>query len=217
MSYAGVERAAVEAGLIVMGAFHPRGDQGPEGGGGTLFILGTGPGFWPLFRGSGAHSDGRADPLDRWSKRVIGAMAATFGATCSFPSDGPPYPPFIAWSVQTGRFFSSPVGMLVHDQAGLMVSMRGSLQFDEVLPLPAQAVATPCDSCVDRACLDACPVGALGGETGYDVAACHRFLDTAAGAECMSQGCRARRACPVSRRFGRDPEQSAFHMRAFHP
>jgi hypothetical protein len=33
----------------------------------------------------------------------------------------------------------------------------------------------------------------------------------------MTQGCAARRAGAVSRRYGRLPEQSAYHMRLFHP
>ncbi len=31
----------------------------------------------------------------------------------------------------------------------------------------------------------------------------------------MDLGCRARRACPVGREYFYDPEQAAFHMRAF--
>ena len=80
-------------------------------------------------------------------------------------------------------------------------------------PLPAK----PCDTCAAKPCLTACPVNALSAETGYDLAACHSFLDTEAGQDCMSRGCKARRACPVSQSYARLPEQSAFHMRSFHP
>jgi len=53
-------------------------------------------------------------------------------------------------------------------------------------------------------------------EAGYDVPACHAFLDTSAGQDCLTTGCAVRRACPVSQSYGRVPEQSAYHMRQFH-
>ena len=33
----------------------------------------------------------------------------------------------------------------------------------------------------------------------------------------MDNGCRARRACPLSAGADREPAQSAHHMKAFHP
>ncbi len=118
-------------------------------------------------------------------------------------------------ALRTGRIWESPVRLLVHDRAGLMVSFRGALALRERLALPP-APARPCDSCPDRPCLTACPVGALGAE-GYDVPACRGFLDTPAGADCMARGCAVRGACPVSASHGRLDAQSAFHMRQFHP
>jgi hypothetical protein len=47
------------------------------------------------------------------------------------------------------------------------------------------------------------------------VAACVGHLETPAGAECMAEGCRARRACPVGTDYRYEPAQAAFHMRAF--
>jgi hypothetical protein len=42
--------------------------------------------------------DGRPDPIDRWSRRVIGHMACDLGAKALFPFGGPPWHPFIAWA-----------------------------------------------------------------------------------------------------------------------
>jgi hypothetical protein len=75
---------------------------------------------------------------------------------------------------------------------------------------------SPCATCPDQPCRSACPVAALSPER-YDTATCHGFLETAPGKDCMTQGCAARRACPVSASYGRLPEQSHFHMKAFHP
>jgi hypothetical protein len=205
-----LQDALVPEGLCVMGAAHPD-DVG------TVVLIGMDAGAWHRFVAAPEYSDDRRDPLDRWSKRLLTAVAAAEGAQAIFPSDGPPYPPFISWALATGRFWQSPVGMLVHDRAGLMISMRGALMFDDVLDLPPPNAANPCDSCAAQPCRSACPVDALGGAAGYDVAACKGFLATAAGAFCMTRGCAARRACPVSAAFGRAEAQSAFHMRAFLP
>jgi epoxyqueuosine reductase QueG len=106
------------------------------------------------------------------------------------------------------------VGLLVHAEAGLWVSLRGALALRQNLAVPGP-LARPCEACAAKPCLSACPVGALG-PAGYDVPACRGFLDSPAGADCMAAGCAVRRACPVSARYPRAPEQSAFHMRAFH-
>ncbi len=185
----------------------------PEGGE-SVVLLGPGPGFWPAFTGSSEYADGAPDPLDRWSKRVIGALADAWGGVALFPSDGPPYPPFIAWALATGRAWASPVGLLCHDAQGLWCSFRGAVRLASALPrCPGK---NPCAACADQPCRTACPVGALTAE-GYDTDRCHGFLDTGPGADCMARGCAVRRACPVAARFGRHEDQSSFHMRAFHP
>ncbi|MEM9319845.1 MAG: ferredoxin [Pseudomonadota bacterium] len=197
-----------------MGAFHPKPDDGAPPGTGTLILLGPAePGFWDRFTASPEFSDGAADPLDRWSTRIISAIAAEFGAQALFPFGGPPYQPFIAWAKRSGRAWQSPVTLLVHDTAGLMVSYRGALALRERLSLPL-GPNRPCDTC-SAPCLTACPAGALGG-AGYDLDTCHRFLDTRHGSECLGKGCAVRRSCPISQSYGREPVQSAYHMGIFH-
>lgn len=181
----------------------------------TLVLLGAGATFWPVFQTSPEASDGMADPVDRWSQRVIGALADRFGARALYPFGGPPYQPFIGWARASGRAFQSPVGMLVHDTVGLMISYRGALHLGETIETPRATGDSPCSTCA-RPCATACPVGALSDRHGYDIDACHVFLDTEAGQDCMTNGCAARRACPLSPGAGRQPAQSAHHMRAFH-
>lgn len=171
------------------------------------------PGFWRVFSGSPDMRDGRIHPLDRWSRRVIGRIACGLGTKAVFPFGGPPWRPFTAWARRSGRAWPSPVGLLVHDTAGLWISFRGAVLLEEEAA-PA-ASRRPCDSCADRPCLSACPAGALGSEN-YDVAACHAVLDSAEGRSCLTIGCGVRHACPVGS-GRRGPEQSAFHMKAFHP
>ncbi len=200
-------------GLAVRGAFHPEAaDDAPEGCG-TLVLLGPDePDFWALFTGSDEYRDGLPDPMNRWSERVVGGLAADWGGSALFPFGGPPWRPFLRWATRAGTAHASPVGLLVHNSAGLFISYRGAVALPRRLDLPRPA-ASPCIDC-PAPCLTACPVGALGAGHDYDVPACKAHLATPAGAECRN-GCLVRRACPVSQGFGRRTEQSAFHMSAF--
>lgn len=215
MTWAALQAAARAAGLALRGAFHPGPRDAAPAGSGTLVLLGPDePRFWPPFTRSPEYLDGAPDPLDRWSKRVAGELAAAFGGEAVFPYDGPPYAPFLHWAARGGQAWVSPVGLLVDAQAGLWISYRAALALPALLDLPP-APEPVCDTCADRPCAGACPVGALAPGGGYDVAACKAHLATPEGADCRQEGCRVRRACPVSARFGREPAQSAFHMRAF--
>jgi hypothetical protein len=206
--------------LEVLGGFACGGDAGPEAGPEaglpagtrTLLLIGPGPGFWPHVRQ--AADWGAADPLDRWSRQVIGRLACDLGGKALFPFGGPPHHPFHAWALRSGRIWESPVRLLVHDRQGLWVSFRGALALRQPLALPP-AGTRPCGGC-PAPCLTACPPGALTA-AGYDVPACRTFLDSGPGADCLQAGCRVRRACPVSQGYDRMPEQSAYHMARFHP
>lgn len=212
---AALAQAAGMAQLDIFGAFHPGPDDLAPKGCGTLVLLGPlEPGFWPHMRQSAEWCDGAPDPVDRWSARTISALAADFNATALFPFGPPPAQPFFRWALASGRAWSSPINLLVHDRAGLMVSYRGALALPERLDLPAPPMR-PCDSCAEKPCLNACPVSALGAQ-GYDVPRCHTYLDTDAGKSCMDGGCLVRRACPISASYGRLREQSAYHMSQFH-
>ena len=197
-----LDAAAAPHGLFVMGVDGPRA------------LLGARADWWATFSQTPEAQDGAPDPIDRWSKRVIDGLAVSFGADASYPSDGPPYAPFIAWALATGRFWQSPTGMMIHDTAGLMISIRGALIFPDPFA-PTPAAPSPCDSCEERPCVDACPVGALSDRHAYDVPTCKAYLASDAGHDCMNKGCVVRRICPVSQQFDRPAAQSAFHMRAF--
>jgi epoxyqueuosine reductase len=188
---AGIALPALEARLAeerleVLGGFAvAEGEAGFPSGTRTLLMLGPSePGFWAHLQAQPEWGD--PDPVDRWSRRVIGRMACDLGAKALFPFGGPPYHPFYKWALRTGRVWDSPVRLLVHSGQGLMVSFRGALALKEVVEVPRPA-DRPCDGC-PAPCLTACPSG----------------------------GCLVRRACPVSQSYARLPEQSAYHMRQFH-
>ena len=119
-------RRRLELLLSALGALHLEPDEVP--GYTSLVLLGpAGPDFWPHVTAAPEFADGAPDPLDRWSLRVIGALASDLGARAVFPFDGPPWPSFTGWARRSGRAWSSPVGLLVHDTTGLMLSYRGAL------------------------------------------------------------------------------------------
>lgn len=182
----------------------------------SLILLGPDePVFWPYFTTTPEYLDGDSDAMDRWSRRVIDPLAAEIGGTAIYPFGGTPYAPFINWAMQSHQAWASPVTLLVHEKAGLFCSYRGAIAVPWVLTHPARQ-QSPCETCEPKPCLTACPVGAIDSH-GYDVDRCHTYLDSPDGVECMQSGCAVRRACPVSQNFGRLENQSAFHMKAFHP
>jgi hypothetical protein len=170
---------------------------------------------WDAFAASPEASDGLDNPLDRWSRRTMEALARELGAMALFPFGGPPFLPFQRWAQRAESVHSSPIGLLIHSYYGLWHAYRGALGFRKALAVPKPAVvSSPCESCSGRWCLQACPVGAFT-PGAYDVAACAGHLKGAAGADCMGKGCRARRACPVGADHAYGAEEASFLMRAF--
>jgi len=209
------------SGLACRGAFHPRADDAVPPGAddtavATLVLLGfIGGEQWPAFTGSAERADGRPQPLDRWSRRLIDALGARHGAASLYPSDGPPWLPFQRWAMRAEPVHLSPLGILIHPDWGLWHAYRGALAFRARLDLPAvDRRPSPCVSCIDRPCQGSCPVTAIA-PTGYDHAACAAHVASPRGTDCLQQGCRARRGCPVGADYRYGPEQAEFHMRSF--
>lgn len=220
MDYAAVEAALLTVGLCARGGFHPRAGEGvpplPDGRpAGTLVLAGSiGDSLWPAFAASAEFADGESDPLDRWSRRVLEAVSGRLGAAALFPFGGPPHHPFQRWARRAEPVAPSPLGLLIHPEFGLWHAYRGALLFAERFVLPPHEVGPrPCDSCRERPCLSACPVGAFDG-FGYDVGACTERL-RAAPLPCFETACLARAACPVGRDKAYGRAQSHFLMRAF--
>jgi len=213
-AFSAIERA----GLVPRGAFKLEDGErvGELADMRTIVLAGmVGREGWNAFAASPEASDGFADPLDRWSRRLIESLARELGGRALFPFGGPPFLPFQRWAQRAEPVHSSPIGLLIHPYYGLWHAYRGAIGFPEELAVPESApVPSPCESCAGRWCLKSCPVGAFS-NTGYDVAACAGHLRSAAGEDCMDFGCRARRACPVGADHAYDPVQANFLMRAF--
>jgi len=213
-----LDQCAQRAGLAVRGAFHPRAgefEQLESRQPGTIVLLGfTASLQWRAFAVSGEASDGLSQPLDRWSRRVIGELAVQFNARDVYPSESPILP-FQQFAQRCEPVHPSPIGLLIHTHWGLWHAYRGALLLQQRIELPRlDLLVSPCRSCQDKPCLSSCPVDAF--ESGsFNVEQCARHIASDAGADCRELGCRARRACPVGPQFTYIPEQASFHMRAF--
>jgi len=186
-------------------------DQVPENARFVILIGNAGP---AMFRRFARERDPAKTLLDDWTSQVVNDLARDLHAAAAFPFDKPPLP-FLTWARRAGAGHISPLGMNIHPTYGLWHAYRAALLFPVVFDLPpALAGAHPCESCAEKPCLSACPVGAFTA-AGYDVAACATHVGSAVGGECKSRGCLARRACPVGRAFIYAPQQADFHMRAF--
>lgn len=208
-------------GLLARGGFQPTEQDGvpPLADGAaprTMVLVGNaGPAMWEHFSAAPEFHDGAPDALDRWTRRVVEAAAAELGATPLFPFGGPPYLPFQRWAMRAEPVYPSPIGMLIHPEYGLWHAYRAALVWSLPVDLPERPASTsPCHACVEKPCLGTCPVGAFT-RKGYDVPSCVRHIETAAGADCMRLGCRARRACPLGQAYRYAPAQAEFHMVPF--
>ncbi len=186
----------------------------------TVLLVGNrGSSYWPVFSQSAEYCDGKADPLDRWSKRVAEAICIEHQQYRPlYPSDGPPYLPFQRWAMAAESIEPSPLGLLIHPSYGLWFSFRFALLFnreDDPVGVKNEAAdAPPCRSCPTRPCLNSCPVNAFTSE-GYDYLSCAQYLKNNPTAECHELGCQARNACPAATGYRYDAEQHRFHLQAF--
>ena len=206
------DRVAV-TGIGVVGAFHPDAEDAAPSGIGTLILLGpAGPEMWQAFRASPEYGDGSPHPMDRWSARVIGSLAAELGAQAFFPFGGPPWQPFQKWAVTGEGAVSSPVSMQATTGRGLWTSYRGALGFRKVFELPYTTNQSPCLDC-SAPCLKACPVDAFS-DGMYNVPRCVEHLKQEPRVACR-EGCLVRAACPYGAAVNLPVKQRTFHIDAF--
>ncbi|WP_167449145.1 4Fe-4S dicluster domain-containing protein [Mesorhizobium hawassense] len=216
-----IAAALAAQGLIPRGGFRFAGDEAaPTGasGGAAISVLlvgqaGVAP--WSHFQ----HWLERqhlpiVNPLDTWSREVIGTVAKNFGARAVSPSDRP-YLPFQQWAMRAEGLKPSPLGILMHPKYGLWHAYRAALLFEDEIALPvADAAIHLCDACVEKPCLKSCPVDAYSGQ-GFAHEACLDHVRGPHGSPCRIGGCLDRNACPYGTSYRYPPEAQAFHMAAF--
>lgn len=224
----GVAAATLAAsGLILRGGFNfADGEARPQGPDGAparavLLVGNGGAAYWRHFsrwlEGRPTPAD---NPLDTWSRAVIGEAAGLIGARVAMPSDRP-FLPFQQWAMRAEGLKPSPLGLLMHPRFGLWHAYRGALLLGvgisgRDLHALNQAAADPihlCDLCSGKPCLNACPVWAFA-DGGFACEACVAHVRSAEGAACRD-GCLARNACPEAAQWRYPVAVQAFHQRAF--
>lgn len=187
-------------------------DRAPQGARFVILIGNAGP---DMFRRFARERDPQRDSMDGWTRDAVTTLAADLGADAVYPFDMDPPWPFLTWARRGGAGHVSPLGLNIHPTYGLWHAYRAALCFPVEFDIPMQGPGPhPCETCVAKPCLTACPVSAFDG-TAYDVPACFAHIASEAGADCMTRGCLARHACPVGQSFAYAPAQAQFHMRAF--
>lgn len=216
-----ISAALAAHGLILRGGFDfSPGEAAPPGPSGeparaVLLVGNAGAAHWPHFsRWRETQRPDQSDPLDAWSRMVIGAVAERVGARLLMPNDRP-YAPFQQWAIRAEGTRPSPLGILIHPEYGLWHAYRGALLFDvETLIQAPRASIHPCDACAGKPCLKPCPAGAFDG-AGFGYRACLSHVRGAEGESCRSLGCLARNACPEGAAYRYPAAVQAFHQRAF--
>ena len=219
VTYANISQALETKGMICRGGFHPTDADLIPGDVETCILVGNaGAQFWRAFS---EERPAGSDPVEAWTRGVLEQISADLGAEVLLPFVGPPFLPFLEWAKRSDPVTESPVGPLIHPVYGLWHAYRGMLLFREKIDLPeipsrtqdAQGLST-CETCADQPCLRACPVNAVSGKI-FDVAACVGFVKSPEGSDCLSNGCRARRACPIGKGYVYEPAQALHHMQGF--
>ena len=88
MTYASVCQALEPHGLIARGGFIPEPGDGlePEASG-VVMVGNAGSAMWQAFASA---REGAPDPMNRWTRRVLGCIARNLGAEALYPFDGGP-------------------------------------------------------------------------------------------------------------------------------
>lgn len=216
-----IAAALAEHGLIPRGGIaFGDGDAAPAGPAGrparaVLLVGQAGAAPWKFFqRWREMQPEELENPLDSWSRQVIGQVAQAFGARAVSPSDKP-YLPFQQWAIRAEGLRPSPLGILMHPEYGLWHAYRGALLFDVEIEIQAPPEQNHlCDLCSRKPCLKSCPVDAYS-EAGFSHQDCLTHVCGPMGQPCRSGGCLDRNACPHGAAFRYPGEAQAFHMKSF--
>jgi len=217
MNYEIIYHKFKDTGFLLRGGFHPHASDDLPDWETVVMVGNAGPEMWQEFKTAVTEKTrlSNANPLDHWTQGIILKMAGELGASALFPFQGPPYYPFQQWATRSGPVNPSPLGILMHPQYGLWHGYRAALGFKEKFSIPERPkFKNPCDSCVDKPCLNTCPVAAYS-DNGLDVGKCVGHINQIPAVACMGHNCLARLACPVGRDWIYEKDHGNFHMVKF--
>jgi hypothetical protein len=166
---------------------------------------------WSAFQDSSEAQDGLPHPLDRWSQRVIGALASELGAADFYPSGSPSSPlPFQRLARRCEPVHPSPIGLLIHETYGLWHAYRGGLCLRERIALPPCPAARLALRALRGSALPLSLSGAAFQNGSFDLDACVSHVLSAAGTGLPGQRLPRAARLPVGR-----SSATRRHRRAF--
>lgn len=200
----------------------------------SIIVIANGGGaFWRAFRvHAAAHPgwDRRVDPLDDFTRLIVTErlvpLAQAAGASCTpvfpFVNDGARLN-FMALGQLAGLAGPSLVGVVVNPIYGPWIAFRAALLIDQFIDAPGDALGfDPCPRCATRSCIPACPAGAIGYPTGWDIPGCVTYR-VENEADCAPR-CHARAGCVLGPEHHYPEDELAYHqrralaaMRAYYP
>lgn len=125
------------------------------------------------------------------------------------------YPTSLPVSLQTmgaylGWSHPSPLGLGIHPTYGLWFAYRAAFLVDAALEASmVREDCSPCDSCLEKPCLSACPPKALSSMAPPSLSLCSGYR-LKNGSPCATS-CMARFACPVGKEYRYAKEQMKYH------
>jgi epoxyqueuosine reductase len=170
-----------------------------------LILVGNGGrALWSALKNDGIES---ADPIDDFSVRSVNAWLAEEAAGCRHEIVYPGNRPIALQSLGTlaGWHFASPFMVGINARWGTWHAYRAVVLADTDFVLTRPEVgASPCQSCRQRFCLDACPGMAMT-DGCFALQKCVSYRKRQ-GSACRAN-CLARLACPVGSEHRYDGEQ----------
>lgn len=179
---------------------------------GRLILIGHGGRqMWQNMQASGMET---ADPIDHYSvsltQRFIEEYLNASPLLWLYP-DTHFVAPLQQLGESAGWSHPSPLGSGISPEFGVWFAYRAAFLVDsDLLPVNTASAASPCNNCVDKPCIGACPAGAAKAEW-FELEACanHRLaLDSSCADRCL-----ARLACPIHPEHRYSLDQIQYHYR----
>ena len=185
----------------------------------SVIVIGNGgTAFWDAFRTfcrTHPGSERWSDPLDAFTELVVeeavrpllGALPSRVLYPFRFPADPVS---FVHLAECAGLGRRSLLGLLIHPTFGPWIALRAAVLLPIAVSAPRPADGfDPCPVCVERACMPACPAGAIA-DAGWDIPRCaaHRLRDQD---DCTAR-CHARFDCVIGREHRHASDELAYHQ-----
>jgi epoxyqueuosine reductase len=185
----------------------------------SVILVGfTGRGFWEtlqrFLKENPGFRDTREDWIDDYTLLQFMSTAEIFeyekvNYTMSFPFGSAGLAlDFSKLSELGGVGVKSLMGILIHPEYGLWISLRGAIVTDLEFAYYDEPLSSfnPCPEC-SKPCISACPANTVS-ENGWDYNACMKFR---LSDDTCRDNCTSRRACPYGKEHQYSEEQLAHH------